>query len=167
MGEFNIQIPMVTVLCPSCGVIFAISERLQQAKQRDGDGVHCPSGHEIFWPSEREWEREQRQKTLPERQELILALHRAEQAEAKAAEVRTNASSGNGSNAPAALPEDPAPPTCDVVVVDSRLKCTKCGTTYKFRKAMVNHLHAHGMDRGVASEVIAMAVDAHLRPGAE
>lgn len=34
-----------TVVCASCGVVFAIDEAFKSFKQRDGTPFHCPNGH--------------------------------------------------------------------------------------------------------------------------
>lgn len=76
----DISLEFKTIVCAECGCPFCMLREHWAIAARDKKTIYCPSGHEIFC-------------TLPadarsrkDRRELISALHRAEQAEAKAAE---------------------------------------------------------------------------------
>lgn len=47
--------------CPSCGVLFGITEELQTRRQKDGKSFYCPNGHSMSYSDtlEKQFRREQ------------------------------------------------------------------------------------------------------------
>lgn len=51
-------ITLVAMDCPSCGVIFALSQELDERRRDDGATIYCPNGHKMSYDSREEKERE-------------------------------------------------------------------------------------------------------------
>src|SRR5206468_8844162 len=81
----TISITMVFETCLECGVVFGMPEVLREYLLKDGEKFFCPNGHEQWFCTKEE--KEKQQPDTDTRRELVLAIHRAEQAEAKAAEA--------------------------------------------------------------------------------
>lgn len=44
-GSGSVTVTMTPLECPTCGVVFAVPERLVQLRRDDHDSFYCPSGH--------------------------------------------------------------------------------------------------------------------------
>ena len=42
-----VQVTLVQITCPDCGVPFAIPEQLAQAREAEGGFLACPNGHRL------------------------------------------------------------------------------------------------------------------------
>ncbi len=68
--------------CSECGIAYSVPHSFQRNRRGDGEIFYCPNGHEQNYDPP-----EPAKPTVAERQELVAALHRAEQAEAVAADA--------------------------------------------------------------------------------
>ena len=58
MGTYFVaEIEMVTEECYKCGVLFAITAELQNARVKDHEFFYCPNGHAQYYPGQTEEER--------------------------------------------------------------------------------------------------------------
>lgn len=48
-GIINVSVQLNAHDCPTCGVVYAISQEFEDRKQDTGDGWHCPNGHSIVF----------------------------------------------------------------------------------------------------------------------
>lgn len=44
------DLKLETVICASCGVIFAMTEDLVASRRKTGGNFYCPSGHVLNFP---------------------------------------------------------------------------------------------------------------------
>ena len=165
MSEFNLTVPMVAMHCCKCGIPFAVPKEWDVQRRYDYRYFNCPNGHRQAYV-----EPETPPKpgaSLEDRQELVLAIHRAEQAEARAAEASGKPSADLPEVSEPATPTpqsgqpDPtaAAPEVERVVLRSpggSLVCAECSKAYKYPGAMEKHLCAdHGMERKEARRHVA------------
>jgi hypothetical protein len=55
MMQTNTQIVIVTIPCPSCGIIFGVPQDFDRERRADGRTFYCPNGHVLtFGKSEEE-----------------------------------------------------------------------------------------------------------------
>jgi NMD protein affecting ribosome stability and mRNA decay len=128
--QFTLVQPFITLHCVTCGIAFAVPQRWWDDRNEDHRTYCCPNRHAQHIPPA-----ETPKPSLEQRQETILALHRAEQAEAKAADLA------------AGKPGVPAEPPPVVTLDGKRLKCADCGKTYAFASGMIGHLRQrHGIE---------------------
>lgn len=79
---------MTLICCAKCGIPFAVPEAVYYERSVEGEEIICPNGHgEEYGPREAEKPAEDTAKVTELRRELVHAIHRAEQAEARATEV--------------------------------------------------------------------------------
>jgi hypothetical protein len=152
---FNLTVPMVAMHCYKCGIPFAVPTDWDAQRYYDHREFWCPNGHGQTYAKP---ETPPKPGASLEDQELVLALHRAEQAEAKAAEASgkppTDPPAVDDPEPPAAAPTpggktDPKTVPFDRVVVRSpagTLLCVECNKAYKYAAAMRKHLcDVHGL----------------------
>lgn len=70
--------------CGECGVVYCAPVELVRLKGEDG--LYCPNGHETVYRAKDDDAPAETAKVTELRRELVHAIHRAEQAEAKAIE---------------------------------------------------------------------------------
>jgi hypothetical protein len=113
----------VVVDCWKCHVLFALTERMAERLQKTHKEFYCPRGHSCCYGK-------------PTPKIDILAIHNAEQAEAKAAELAGELSREDAT--------PPAPPLPEGVIrverVGKRLQCPRCNKTYVRGWALADHL---------------------------
>ena len=50
MSEFTHQIKLVTLDCPTCGIIFAVPEDYRDRRYKDAQDFYCPNRHTLKYP---------------------------------------------------------------------------------------------------------------------
>lgn len=73
METIEVTTTLATNTCTQCGTLYAMPERMQQARRRDHATFYCPQGHQQYYPSKSDVERLEEQ--------LVLAKRRAQFAE--------------------------------------------------------------------------------------
>lgn len=85
----TVEIEMRSFICWKCGVIVGVPADLLHCRQRDGGFLYCPTGHRNWWNVKPKEEPPASEKTKRQLQrEILRAKHEAEQAEARAAEMK-------------------------------------------------------------------------------
>jgi uncharacterized C2H2 Zn-finger protein len=138
--------------CAECGVLYGVTEQFDERRREDGETFYCPNGHEQVYKGARREADDKSERTLAERQELVLAIHRAEQAEAKAAELAGAKAKPLQDGKPAA-----AEPAIDVRVRRDGylLHCPSCDATYRSTVWLQRHLcQRHGVDSHARINVV-------------
>lgn len=121
----NISVTCNVHHCITCGVPVLLPAELEESLRREGRAFRCPNGHRQRW----EAKPQDPAADLAQRQEMVAALHRAEQAEAKAADMEARLL-GRREGANENLL--PAPPR--------RWTCPRCDKTYKESVRLGGHL---------------------------
>ncbi len=49
MSELNINTTYTTIDCPNCGILFAITQELEERRRGDGKSFYCPNGHSMSY----------------------------------------------------------------------------------------------------------------------
>jgi hypothetical protein len=80
----SVLISLSYLCCGECGCVFCAPEELVRVK--GGEGLHCPSGHLTQYHTDDAEAAEDSEKVTELRRELVHAIHRMEQAEARASE---------------------------------------------------------------------------------
>ena len=63
MSSLNILTIYTVIDCPACGVLFAITEELEERRRKDGKSFYCPNGHSMsYGNSDTEKLRKEREK---------------------------------------------------------------------------------------------------------
>lgn len=128
---FNVTVEMTTICCATCGITFSVPAGLFRIRQDAEESIYCPSGHESYW-EKADAEDSARIKDL--KKDLVLAVHRAEQAEARA---REEASLNDRETAGAAERGEAG----QTITRDGRrVKCPTCGKGYRYLAGLRNHL---------------------------
>lgn len=85
----SITIGMELCHCSECACHFCIPENMFTCRARDGSAISCPGcGYQLIFAEDKKLAEDRKpDQDIERRRELILAIHRAEQAEAKAAEA--------------------------------------------------------------------------------
>ncbi len=121
----GIQISTVWQECYKCGIAFGVPECYNEIRRRDGRRFWCPNGHAQCYPKKKHTPAGER--SLEDRQQLIKAIHDAEQAEAKAAEGK--------------------PPKPEPYTVDGKTIVCQCGKRYVYLASFREHLRLrHGVE---------------------
>lgn len=167
--NFTITTQMETECCYKCGVIFAAPAAFFRQRMKDGRGFWCPNGHGQSYDCAKDSAKRE-QASLEHRQELILAIHRAEQAEAKAAEAAgTKAVADTSDEAPPQTDSAAQAPTeaeqlgflpkaPSVKVVDDRMICPHCQRGYRIGTRLARHLRQEHGDDATAKQVYGYAI---------
>lgn len=121
--------------CYKCGILFGLPLDYQIQRVGDGRRFWCPNGHGQAYLKPKS-EEQKRLKSLEERQELALAMHRAEQAKAAEAEAKLGAKKPAmaESSSPAADAAGESTDTREVITVRETggyANCPKCGKRYR------------------------------------
>lgn len=111
----------VEIDCCECGLMFLVPKTWMDRRQKDGRGFRCPNGHKMFYPAPASTPKPDDDKEVERRRELVLALHRAEQAEARAADGKPP------------VEEQPTPPG----------SCPHCGKVYKLETCLRRHVRRY------------------------
>jgi hypothetical protein len=171
---FPITLSLEVLTCVSCGCPFAVPETLLHDVRRLGGTIRCPRGHHNDWqsPEEKTATRDESSNADALRTELLRAVHRAEQAEARArdavtsekfaevepAEPKEKFSEGSPARHPEKVsgsPGDTAPaPTPYRAVGRSHVGCPCCNKVYTgVGLWLVRHMiDAHGWTREQAKQ---------------
>lgn len=146
MSDFNVIIPMKVECCFECGIFFAVPKLYVESQIEDGNDVYCPNGHinQYARPDELQGPTATEQKL---RADLMAALHRAEQAEARASEANgvkvgdalTSNEAADSNDPPAVLRASAQNPAARVCIV--------CGRAYASPAWLRRHLlNAHNIN---------------------
>ncbi len=145
----SLDVPAAYEECFRCGVPFAVPRGYRVQRLKDGRTFWCPNGHG------QAYERPAKP-NVEQRRELVAALHRAEQAEARASTAESRAGSATQGAVPAAA-QSPAPTgPADVVTVTipadqhGRPTCPECGRSFALLGASLRHhlRRKHGIVAG-------------------
>jgi len=150
----KIESLLETDQCLFCGIMFAMPLGYADQLRKEGTHYYCPSGHEQWYvvPGKskgddddegEEWKKPKSESspTTELRRELVHALHRAEQAEAKAAEARDNKA-----------PQIPSEHHKEKLMAErdasgNYVCCPKCNRPYKSLACLAKHLRTtHRVD---------------------
>jgi hypothetical protein len=136
LSDPTVTVPLEALCCPDCGALFAVPEIF--LRQKDGDDITCPNGHQNCWPRQDDDDAKDSPKVKDLRRELVHAMHRAEQAEARTAD--------NG--------EAPADAIASVEAFPTLCPCGNCLRTFKLARVLFNHLvRDHAMPPAQAEQV--------------
>lgn len=84
-----LTVQMIELHCGTCGILFAVPHSVYLDREEAEEEITCPSGHgEVYTTVQTGKPAEESPKVQELRRELVAALHRAEQSEARATDTR-------------------------------------------------------------------------------
>jgi hypothetical protein len=160
-------IELERLTCATCGVVYGVPDYLRRRRANEDEPVHCPSGHENFYKSDKEIEDEEslkkeRDKARAERDEarreqqalkerIIQLRGQLDQAEAYAADGRP-------------VPPQSCPPLAGpssnvedipIATIEGRcICCPHCDKKYHARGSFMSHLtRVHRLSGTIAGKI--------------
>lgn len=90
----KIGVTLITHDCPTCGVIFALTEEFEQRRRTSGNCFYCPNGHSLGYEESAADKAIKKAKRLEEENTRLAAQNRHERDQRKAAERSLSATRG-------------------------------------------------------------------------
>lgn len=139
--------------CYKCGIVFGWPTTLDTQRRADGRKFFCPNGHEQVFNEGYERRKREKNPDYERQQEQLLALHKLEQAEARAeaAEEQAKQLAATMADAPPeptkAKHNPAAAPGLVPETFRERETCPVCGKEYRSSPHFWRHLrHVHGLN---------------------